>query len=89
MEKAYQIQVFGRVQGVGFRYFTQRKAQETDVKGFAKNMPDGSVFIEAEGKVQDLELFIQWIKKGPSWAMVTQFNITELPPAGYENFSIH
>ena len=88
MNKAFQIQIFGRVQGVGFRYFTQRKAQETNVKGFVKNRPDGSVFIEAEGKTQNLEVFINWVKKGPSWAMVTQYNISELPLAGYENFSI-
>ena len=88
MNKAFQIQIFGRVQGVGFRYFTQRKAQETNVKGFVKNRPDGSVFIEAEGKTQNLEVFINWVKKGPSRAMVTQYNISELPLAGYENFSI-
>lgn len=47
MQKAAFIHVFGRVQGVGFRYYTNMKALELHIKGFVENKPDGSVYIEA------------------------------------------
>ncbi|KAF5028915.1 Acylphosphatase [anaerobic digester metagenome] len=52
MEKQYIIQVFGLVQGVGFRYFIYQKVQALGLRGFIKNMPDTSVYIESEGQTQ-------------------------------------
>jgi acylphosphatase len=44
-----KIKVFGYVQGVFFRYTTRKVARTLGLKGFVKNLPDGSVYIEAEG----------------------------------------
>ncbi len=88
MNKALVIQVFGRVQGVGFRYYTKKKAQELGIKGYVQNRPDGSVKIEAEGEDQKLEAFLHWCRQGPSWARVQEVKSAELPPAGYEDFRI-
>ncbi|PKP49853.1 MAG: hypothetical protein CVT92_14890 [Bacteroidetes bacterium HGW-Bacteroidetes-1] len=52
MIKAVIIQIFGRVQGVGFRYYTVHKAMELGVYGFVQNKGDGSVYIEAEPILQ-------------------------------------
>jgi acylphosphatase len=86
--KAVQIIVRGKVQGVGFRYYSQKKAAEFDVKGFVKNQPDGSVYIEAEGKTIDLETFVDWCRKGPMWAKVREFTISDIPFSGFTVFEI-
>jgi acylphosphatase len=90
MEKiiAMQIQVFGRVQGVGFRYYTQKKANELEIAGFVKNKADGSVFIEAEGIEKTLNEFLLWCHKGPSWARVQDVKFQEMPPLNYSDFKI-
>lgn len=88
MTKAAIIQVYGRVQGVGFRFFTERKAKELNIKGFVKNRPDGSVHIEAEGEPQQLELFIEWCRSGPSWARVQDVVVADVPPLNRISFEI-
>jgi len=57
--------VEGRVQGVGFRAFTQRTAIIHGLKGWVRNRWDGSVELVAEGKYSDLEKFLITIKRGP------------------------
>jgi len=86
--KAIILQVFGRVQGVGFRYYTQIKADELGIKGYAKNRPDGSVYIEAEGKEKPLEAFVFWCEEGPEWARVSKVEKQEIPQRGYQQFEI-
>lgn len=58
--------VYGRVQGVGFRFTTQLKANEIGVNGWVKNREDGTVEIEAEGKVEKVDQFIDAVKANPS-----------------------
>ena len=48
--KHLSITVHGKVQNVGFRYFTNKRAHEFNIKGFVKNQHDGTVYIEAEGE---------------------------------------
>ncbi|NOR86847.1 MAG: acylphosphatase [Bacteroidales bacterium] len=86
--KTIQIKVSGRVQGVGFRYYTQKKALEFNIFGFVQNKPDGSVYIEAEGKDIDVDTFADWCARGPSWAKVLQYKKSELPLAGFTQFEI-
>ncbi len=88
MKKAAIIKVYGRVQGVGFRYYTHKKALELGITGFVKNRPDGSVYIEAEGKEDQLELFIRWCEDGPAWAHVTKLEKQYVPLFETENFII-
>ncbi|MEE4178692.1 MAG: acylphosphatase [Bacteroides sp.] len=88
MKKAIHISVQGRVQGVGFRYHSRAKAQETGVTGFVRNLSDGSVYIEAEGEESALEMFKLWVSKGPSWANVTSMDISPASLTGFENFEI-
>jgi acylphosphatase len=53
--KRITITVSGLVQGVFFRYTTRNVARKLGLKGIVKNMPDGTVYIEAEGEDADLE----------------------------------
>ena len=62
--KGKSIQLYGRVQQVGFRYYVYRLASELGVKGFVKNMPDGTVLIEAECENHTMDVFIEHCKKG-------------------------
>lgn len=87
-KKAVILQVYGRVQGVGFRFYTQRKAHELDICGFVQNKSDGSVYIEAEGKPEALEQFIYWCDGGPSWARVSEVKKQYVPTRDYTDFRI-
>lgn len=88
MTKTLQLNVIGKVQGVGFRYYTNKRAQEFNIKGYVKNMTDGSVFIEAEGEESDLRSFVAWCEKGPAWSRVKEVKKSEIPFADYKNFEI-
>jgi acylphosphatase len=57
--------IYGRVQGVGFRYFAQNKAEELGLSGWVRNLSDGSVEIRAQGPLQDVEQFMHYLKVGP------------------------
>ncbi len=88
MLKAVIIQVFGRVQGVGFRFYTEQKAKELNIAGFVQNKGDGSVYIEAEGNADDLDAFVDWCKTGPRWAKVRDCIVSEMPPHHIEGFVV-
>jgi acylphosphatase len=87
-KKAVILKVYGKVQGVGFRYYTHRKANELGLKGFVKNKPDGSVYIEAEGEETQLLSFINWCQDGPSWARVTKVEQQFIPCSEYKDFQV-
>jgi len=78
MIRRVKILVSGRVQGVYFRMFTRNKAKQFDVKGFARNLPDGRVEIIAEADPGSLDNFIKWCHKGPITARVDDVEISEL-----------
>ncbi len=88
MIKHYNINIFGRVQGVGFRYNTRTKALELKIKGFVQNRADRSVYIEAEGEEDTLNEFLSWCNKGPSWARIIKLNYSESPLQNFTNFEI-
>jgi len=86
--KHIQITVTGKVQGVYFRASAKAKAQELSITGFARNQPDGSVYIEAEGTEDALTLFIEWCHRGPANARVRSVEISEGTRINFSDFSI-
>ncbi len=64
------VKIYGRVQGVLFRHSARKEADKLDINGFARNDPDGSVYIEAEGEKENLEKFLAWCQTGPEIAKV-------------------
>ena len=90
MEKKllYRIHVTGMVQGVGFRWSAAREAWKRGVNGYVRNMPDGSVYIEAEGSREELESFTAWCRRGPGRGCVDAAEVQEGVPEGYSGFSI-
>jgi len=88
MEKSLQLHIYGRVQGVSFRYYTQQKARELGVRGFVKNMPDGSVYVEATGDADQMDRFVEYCRQGPSMARVDQLKVEIIQPVKEEMFFI-
>ncbi len=77
--KTYHITVKGRVQGVGYRYFTFQKAQSLGVKGWVRNLADGRVEIMVSGQEDVLEIFVEALKAGPAFARVDAVSVLEEP----------
>ncbi|MEL9969655.1 MAG: acylphosphatase [Metallosphaera sp.] len=62
----------GEVQGVGFRRFVQINAVRLGLKGYAKNLPDGTVEVVAEGYEESVQKLLDQLWKGPPLALVTK-----------------
>jgi acylphosphatase len=77
-----EITVHGRVQGVAFRWYTQKKALSLGLTGWVKNLPDGSVRILAEGPRMDLEAFCDWTARGPDHCRIDRQDISWSEAAG-------
>jgi acylphosphatase len=89
MKLHIKAEIGGRVQGVGFRYFTARKADEFEIFGYIENNPNGSVYLEAEGEEDHLEGFLQAIRVGPESCEVREFVVMEdVALKYYEAFEI-
>ena len=67
--------VSGRVQGVAYRYFVERRASEIPVTGWVRNLRDGRVEIVAEGEKADLESFLEFLRRGPRMASIDDLDI--------------
>ena len=88
MIKHLNIKVYGKVQNVGFRFYTNKRANILGVKGYVKNMPDKSVYIEAEATEFLMEQFLEFVNEGPKWSRVSEVKTYEAPIKGFENFEI-
>ncbi len=86
--KHLDIIISGKVQGVFFRAVSKAVADQLGVKGFVRNLPDGTVFIEAEGDEFSLELFLEFCHKGPDRAEVEKVTLTQGEMKNYRNFEI-
>ena len=83
--------VYGKVQGVFFRHSTRLEAAKLSIKGFARNLPDGSVEVLAQGSATAVEQLSRWLARGPAGARVDEVRETspdadEPIPAGFEVF---
>lgn len=67
-----RYRIHGRVQGVGFRQFTCTIARELKLRGWVRNLGDGTVEALAIGSPQRLEAFEKYLAQGPSRAEVTK-----------------
>ena len=72
--------VRGRVQGVSFRVYTQAEAQTLGLVGWVRNLPDGSVELEAQGNPASVEALLAWCHRGPSAARVDEVVVAEREP---------
>jgi acylphosphatase len=88
MRVARRFVVSGRVQGVGFRYFTQEMARREGLAGLVRNLLDGRVEVLAEGDEAALTRLERAIRQGPSRARVEHVEVDAVAPAGYVGFGV-
>ncbi|MBN2070591.1 MAG: acylphosphatase [Candidatus Krumholzibacteriota bacterium] len=83
--KKVRITIKGRVQGVGFRFFTRSLAGSLGICGFVRNRPDGSVEAEASGPEDKIEKFLERLSRGPASASVSSVEIEEIENDGSDH----
>lgn len=74
----YEIKISGRVQGVGFRYYTQRQARIFELKGWVKNTVDGVVLVMVQGEKAVIDTFIDYLWIGPTLSRVRNISKIEM-----------
>lgn len=79
----YHIVVHGDVQGVGFRYYTQKSALLYGIGGWVRNRADGSVEIDAEGEEAGISGFIAAVGRGNSFSRVVSTQIERIKDIAY------
>jgi acylphosphatase len=79
---AAEIVVEGRVQGVGFRTYAQRRGELLGLAGFVMNLKDGRVRVHAEGDRGVIEDLVRALEKGPPLSRVERVDVRWLPPSG-------
>ena len=68
----------GRVQGVGFRYYSVHKAQSLGLTGWVENLYDGTVEMEVQGPEEDIDRLIQYLD-GRQWVIIEKMDVRSLP----------
>ena len=75
---ALRVRIWGRVQGVGFRWFVREEARRLGLSGWVTNLPDGGVEVAAGGEASSLQRLRAALAVGPSGAEVSQLeDVTE------------
>jgi acylphosphatase len=80
--------ISGQVQGVGFRYAAQRQAHSLGIRGWVRNMSDGTVEAVIEGNRDAVRSFVSWARAGPSGASVDWIETSQEPLHGETEFRI-
>jgi len=86
--KAKSVLLYGKVQQVGFRYYVYRLACELGVRGYVKNMPNGSVLIEAECEDHIMDVFVEHCRKGSPQSVISNYETKPTKVKNYQNFRI-
>ena len=80
--------VRGRVQGVGYRFFAERAARELGVRGWVRNLPDGSVEAVAEGEDEAIVRFLTRLREEPRGSRVESLAEDDFAVSGFASFDI-
>jgi acylphosphatase len=88
VNKLVKLIIRGKVHGVGFRFSCMEAAYRFGISGYVKNKSDGTVYVEAEGPEEELNRFIDWCHKGPTWAKVLKVDVEIGELKHYKSFEI-
>ncbi len=86
--KTYRFIVYGKVQGVWYRKTIKEEASKEGIKGYVKNLPDGTVEVVANLKQEDIEKFLKILKKGSLLSKVENIEMGEIMPMYFEDFEV-
>ena len=87
-DRARRYFVRGKVQGVGYRYFVERAAEELGIAGWARNLGDGRVEVYAIGSEEQLSELSGYLYRGPRWSDVRGVEQQEAPVEKLYGFRI-
>lgn len=88
MNSQFEITVYGRVQGVGFRAATRSQARYLKLKGWVENLADGSVRVVVSGDMDKCTTLINWCREGSAYSWVERIDIREMKPQALAPFEI-
>jgi DNA ligase D-like protein (predicted 3'-phosphoesterase) len=88
MAHAIRATVHGRVQGVGFRDATVRRARDLGVLGWVRNADDGTVAVHAEGEDAAVDALLAFLRDGPRGAAVERVDVERAKVEGHEQFAV-
>lgn len=86
--KHFNITVHGKVQGVYFRASTRDEAERLGIHGYVRNLPDGNVYLEAEGDEEAMQRLLFWLESGPPAARVDKLDIVSGDIKGMKGFEV-
>lgn len=87
-EKRVRVVYSGTVHGVGFRFTVERIANSIGLKGWVQNCPDGTVEVVCEGKKNDIDIFLQKIKKAMAHYIRSSTIEWQEPTGEFDSFDI-
>jgi acylphosphatase len=88
MLQTISITISGKVQGVYYRQSAKEKARELNITGTVQNLANGDVYLIATGTPEQLQQLVEWCRKGPSRAKVTDVQVQEKAAQQFTGFSI-
>lgn len=80
--------IYGKVQGIYFRAYTQAEGNKIGVKGWVKNRADGAVEVVVEGAPEKVAAMLAWLKQGSPGSRVEKVEVREERPVGETQFNI-
>jgi len=83
-----KIIITGNVQGVFFRAFIKDRAVELGLRGYVKNMEDGTLEAVAQGSQDLLDKLVQFCHKGPTGAKIKEVKVSKTPDQEFITFEI-
>ena len=89
MSTAVRVKIRGIVHGVSFRASMAQVASELGVRGWVRNVPDGSVEAFLEGDERNVKRVLDWAKLGPPRARVDRVDVEVTAPRNHRDFRIH
>lgn len=87
-DRAVQVRARGRVQGVAFRWHTAEQAKRLGVRGWVRNLDDGSVQAWLEGAAEQVESLVRWMRSGPPAARVDALEAQDASARGLVGFEV-
>ncbi len=86
--RTVSITVIGKVQGVFFRLYASKAAEEFELTGYVLNMANGDVKVVASGEPAQVKKMIEWCKEGSPGSEVTKVDVENLPAKPFSGFTI-